>query len=54
MTKQMELAHKMKYWLEYGQAKYHFDHHTDYAGHDLNAIARRYKLLSYFMMIRTY
>jgi len=36
----IELAHKMKYRLEYGEAKCHFDHQTDYAGHDLNANVR--------------
>jgi len=50
----MEMAHKMKYWLEHGEAKYHFDNHTDYAGHDLNANVRQYKLLNYCMMIFTY
>jgi len=44
----------MRYWLEYTEAKCHFDHNTDYAGHDLNANVRRYKLINFCMMIHTY
>jgi hypothetical protein len=35
----------MKYWWNTEIQKCHFDHHADYAGHDLDANVRQYKLL---------